>query len=237
MEMTLKSKIAWGTEDAVAGRKMGMRAAIWFGFAYHVALQSGEKKQLDEVLNTIGETLYSTGAVKSEVSARRKQAKVIGSNFERMFGAELVTQYNTEQDKVLAMFVAAQASGATSIAKLLDLAQHGDAEYTVKKKAAEAEAKAQAEAEAKERAAKEMAEIMANIGEQTELGLGETIAPPVPLAAPVAESGSVAEPEAGAKFEPETLVAGLDDAQLEALIKAVLDEKTARAQVAEAKVA
>ena len=134
-------------QDYAVGKKGALRSLIWFAYGYHQAHEAGTKEAV-QFLNDVRAILKAEGAVKSEQSTKAKIVKAVGTNFRALFGPELVSQYESDAHRVQAMFIAAQASRAITVARLYDLAQHGCADYSDRMKQEKADEKlAQREAE------------------------------------------------------------------------------------------
>lgn len=215
---TIETILAAGRADYLLGRKAALRSLIWFGFGAHEVLQNGTSKEQTAYFDDLGAILRESGAVKSEVSTKRKQAKQIGKEFAALFGKELATDYASPAHFVQACFVAAQAAGATSVNRLVDWAVNGDPNATDKAK----EAKAAKEAEA---AAEKKAESLAAIDAAPvdQLGFDE-VPEQVQNLNLATDQGQ--EPRA---IDYAAIVTSLSDDELKAMGAAVMEEITRRA--------
>lgn len=200
--------IAYGVNDMMQGTKLALRSIAFFAFGWHNADAIDDVKAFEGQLRR---AILDAGKVKSEASARVKQAKTLGKVFAEKFGAELASEYASEAHRVQACYLAMTASGVTSVKRLMDWAEHGDADYSAKeaerKKAEKADAEAKAMAE--ERAERE--------------AMADTI---VPLSIEDVPEVQIlnSEPEADAgpvKRDWSGFVASLDDTEREALREAL----------------
>jgi hypothetical protein len=116
-------------QDYANGKKGALRSLVWFAYGFHQAHEAGTKEAV-QFLNDVRAILKAEGAVQSEQSTKAKIVKAVGTNFRALFGPELVSQYESDAHRVQAMFNAALASNAVTVARLYDLAQHGCADYT-----------------------------------------------------------------------------------------------------------
>ncbi|MCC5972013.1 MAG: hypothetical protein JJU15_18910 [Pararhodobacter sp.] len=213
---TIETILAAGRADYLMGRKAALRSMIWFGFGAHEVLQNGSTKEQTNYFDDLGAILREAGAVKSEVSTKRKQAKQIGAEFAAIFGKELATDYASDAHMVQACFVAAQASGATSISRLIDWAVNGDPDATDKAKDAK---------EAERMAAKDAAraESLAAINEAPvdQLGFDH-----IPELAPVQNLNPATD---GPAIDCAAIAHALTDDQLAVMARAVAAEMASRA--------
>jgi hypothetical protein len=116
-------------QDYANGKKGALRSLVWFAYGFHQAHEAGTKEAV-QFLNDVRAILKAEGAVQSEQSTKAKIVKAVGTNFRALFGPELVSQYESDAHRVQAMFNAALASNAVTVARLYDLAQHGCTDYT-----------------------------------------------------------------------------------------------------------
>ena len=202
---------------------------LWFGFGAHEVLQNGTTKEQGAYFDDLGAILRESGAVKSEVSTKRKQAKQIGAKFAALFGAELQTDYVSEADFVQACFVAAQASGATSMPRLVDWAVNGDPDATDKAKDKAAQEKAETAAAAR-------AESIAAIDAAPVAQMGFDDEPAI-VPAPVQELNQQGETGSNSLDQVCAAMRRLNDAQLDELARTVIAEITSRATAAASKAA
>jgi hypothetical protein len=147
METIVNPNIAAGMQNYIVAGKAALRARIWFAYGFHLANLDGEASAYSDTLRlainpTKGDSL------KGKASEVVKVARVVGNAFQSLFGAELASKWQSDAHLIQACYLAATASGATTIEGLTDLAEHGDADYTAKEKAKAKAAKA-AEAAAK----------------------------------------------------------------------------------------
>ncbi|WP_333827548.1 hypothetical protein [Pararhodobacter sp.] len=214
---TIETILAAGRADYLLGRKAALRSIIWFGFGAHEVLSNGTTKEQTAYFDDLGAILRESGAVKSEVSTKRKQAKQIGEKFATLFGKELATSYRTEADFVQACFVAAQAAGASSVNRLVDWAVNGDPDATDKAKAAK-----EAERMAEKDAAR--AESLAAINNAPVVQMGfDEVPEPVQNLNPVMDQDQ--EPRA---IDFVAIAQSLNDEQLAEMAQAIAAEMAAR---------
>lgn len=188
--------LANGIADYNQGRKAALRSLIWFGFGYHKAMHEGDKEARDYIADTRA-LLKDNGAVKSEQSTKASITKRVGEKFAALFGPELASDYADDADRVQACYLAAMASGATTVKRLDDWATHGNPSHTDDEKARlAAEKKAEKEAAIEQRR-KEAEKVTAD-----PMGLDVV---PVPI---VKEEGSIFEPEA--ETAPQTVQQAVD---------------------------
>ena len=220
----VESILAAGRADYILGRKAALRSLIWFGFGAHEVLQNGTPKEQTAYFEDLAAILRDSGAVRSEMFAKKKQAKQIGERFFALFGKELATSYRTEADFVQACFVAAQAAGATSVARLVDWATKGNPNATDEaKEAKEAEKAAEKEAARAESMAAIAAAPVAQMGFDAE-----------PALAPVQNLDRAQEAPA---IDYAAIAAGMSDEQLAGMAQAIAAEIAARAAAAQVKAA
>jgi len=205
--------IVYGLSDMIQGTKLALRSALFFGYGHYMANMAGNAKVFEAEMRT---AILGAGKVKSEASARVSQAKKMSAVFGERFGKELATAYESDAHRVQACYLVMTAAGVTSIKKMLDWLEHGDANHSAKVEAEKAAAKEKAAAEA-----------AATIVQQA-----VSVAPLDLDAVPeVSETKPEAVSDAGSGSDPvewaET-VAAMDDATLEAIRAAVVAEVAKR---------
>lgn len=112
-------------KDMGNGRKAALRLCLWFAYGYAKALEAGDEIA-EDFLADVRLYVFNDGGVKSEASARVKTAKLVGENLHLLFKDELSHTPNDPTAIIHAMLDRAQASGITSVQKLVD--------WTVKQK-------------------------------------------------------------------------------------------------------
>lgn len=218
--------LALANQQEAIARHAAPRSILAAGLAYALAADNAAldgqsvTTATKQTLDTFAATLRNQGATKSEVSTKRKQAKIVGEKVGERFGFDILTVFETEADTVEGCFVQAYADGVKSVARLVDYMQHGDANHTDKAKGAAAAEKA---AEKEAQAAGAVAEV-----EQVEL-------PPVVMGEPVMPE-RVAKPEPGpepvvepVKVNLPMMLANMSDKELAELAEMVLAEQVDRA--------
>ena len=144
--LNIETIIATGAADTVNGSRLAMRGLIWFAYGYHLDCNVGEVKPA-AYKRKVNAALLALGRGKGEASTKSTQANVIGDAFPKLFTAQLSSEYKTIPELVAACFQEAVANDAGAVARLVDWAKHGDADYTANIKAQKA---AQQEAEKQE---------------------------------------------------------------------------------------
>lgn len=180
----MNTYIANGMADFTIETKAALRSRIWFGFGFHLASMESEKAGKDFIAELRLAIDPGKGPAKGKASMACKTAKMVGDKFHHRFAAELASEYATPAAFVQACYMAATASGATTVAKLEDWCEHGNAEYRADKLAAE---NAEKEAKRAENAAVAAAELQAAIDTIDPMGFDTVVQPVVRDAAPEPE--------------------------------------------------
>ena len=216
-ETNIQTIIATGAADMATGSRLAMRGLIWLAYGHHLECHVSDGKPAD-YKRKVNAALLGLGRGKGEASTKSTQSNTIGAEFHRLFAAELASEYGSTSDFIAACFNAAEANGATSVLKLKDWAQHGNADHAEAMKAQKAAEAADKKAEAEQVIERDAASSAAI--NQPELGF-------VPK---VKEVQSL-------NLEPEQIentiaaqLATMDDKELAQLAKLVSAERAARKQ-------
>lgn len=207
--------IVHGLNDMIQGTKLALRSSLFFGYGHYQARIAGTEKVFEAEMRT---AILGAGKVKSEASARVSQAKKISAVFGERFGKELATAYPSEAHRVQAAYMVMTSAGVTSIKKMLDWVEHGDANHSAKEEEAKRKAK-------EEEAAKAAATVV-----QEAMGLEALAIDADPEPGADSEPGADAGTGSGSDEPTDwaTMVQNLNDTDLDAIRAAVVAEVAKR---------
>jgi hypothetical protein len=161
-----------GMAEHIIGKNSALKALIWFAYGYHVASETDTATAV-QYLADLKAKLIIKGDVRSDYEKKIKRSKIIGEKFYVLFGPEIVSTYQNDYARIEAMFNNVQLQGVSSMPRLLDLAQHGNADHTAIMAKQKADLKAQIKAETAKMAEAEKAKM----AEEFEIELANLPAP------------------------------------------------------------